>query len=111
MTVLASLLFFDAALHAFVIYRFGLGDRNNTPFLIYAVVDLALAVAVFFAWPYALWATLILSAIGIIGLTVTFNKPQREKTMDKVIWLVDAMIVIGAIYLLFLAGSGAASTT
>jgi hypothetical protein len=30
--------------------------------------------------------------------------------MDKVIWLVDALIVIGAIYLLFFAGSGAAST-
>jgi hypothetical protein len=111
MTVLALLLFFDAALHALVVYRFGLGDRNNTPFLIYAIVDLVLAIAVFLAWPYALWATLILSAIGLIGLTVTFNKPQREKTMDKVIWLVDALIVIGAIYLLFFAGSGAASTT
>jgi hypothetical protein len=111
MIVLALLLLFDAALHAFVIYRFGLSDRNNTPFLIYAIVDLVLAVAVFFAWPYALWATLILSAIGIIGLTVTFNKPQREKTIDKAIWLVDALIVIGAIYLLFFAGSGAAPTT
>ena len=104
MTILALLLLFDAALHALVIYRFGLRDRNNTPFLIYAVVDVMLAVSVFFTWPYALWATLILSAIGIIGLTVTFNKPQRERTIDKVIWLVDALIVIGAIYLILFAG-------
>ena len=101
----------DAALHAFVIYRFGLGDRNNMPFLIFAIIDLVLAVAVFLAWPYALWATLILSAVGLFGLTVTFNKPQREKTLDKVIWAVDALIVIGAIYLLFFAGSGAAPAT
>ncbi len=110
MIVLAAVLLLDAALHALVIYRFGLNDRNNMPFLIYAIVDLALAAAVFFAWPYALWATLILSAIGILGLTVTFNKPQREKTMDKVIWVVDALIVIGAVYLLFFAGSGAPTT-
>lgn len=110
MTVLALLLLVDAALHAFLVYRFGLSDRNNMPFLIFAVVDLVLAIAVFFAWPYALWATLILSAIGIVGLTVTFNKPQSEKTIDKVIWVVDALIVIGAIYLLFFAGSGAAPT-
>lgn len=104
MTILALLLLLDAALHAFVIHRFGLGDKNNTPFLIFAVVDLVLAVAVFLAWPYALWATLLLSAVGIFGLTVTFNKPQRDKTLDKIIWAVDALIVIGAIYLLFIAG-------
>jgi hypothetical protein len=105
MTVLALLLLFDAALHALVIFRFGLGDKNNTPFLVYAILDLVLAVAVFFAWPYALWATLILSAIGILGLTATFSKPQREKTVDKIIWLIDALVVIGAIYLLFFAAS------
>ncbi len=107
MTILALLLLADAALHAAVIYRFGIGDRNNLPFLIYAVVDLVLAAAVFLAWPYALWATLILSAIGIGGLTATFSKPQREKTLDAVIWGVDALVVVAAIYLLAFAGSGA----
>ena len=110
MTILALLLLVDAALHAAVIYRFGLTDRNNVPFLIFAIVDLALAVAVFSAWPYALWATLILSAIGIVGLTATFNKPQHEKTIDKIIWVVDALVVLGAIYLLFAPG-GAPPTT
>jgi hypothetical protein len=106
MTILALILLIDAALHGTVIYRYGTGD-NNMPFLIFAIVDLVLAIAVFLAWPYALWATLILSAIGIVGLTLTFNKPQRDKTLDKIIWAVDAVIVLGAIYLLFFAGSGA----
>jgi hypothetical protein len=103
MTVLALLLLVDAALHAFVIYRFG--TKENTPFLVYAVIDLALAIWVFFSWPFALWATLILSVIGIVGLTVTFSKPQREKTLDYAIWVVDALIVLGAVYLLFFAGA------
>ena len=107
MTVLALLLLVDAAAHAFVVYRYGTGD-NNMPFAIFAVVDLVLAIAVYFAWPYALWATLILSVVGLIGLTVTFNKPQREKTLDYIIWIVDALIVLGSIYLLFFAGTAPA---
>ena len=108
MMILALLLLLDAALHALVIFRFGLADRNNMPFLIFAIVDLVLAIAVFLAWPYALWATLILTAIGILGLTVTFNRPQRDKTIDKAVWAVDALILVAAIYLLFFAGAGAA---
>lgn len=108
MTILALLLLVDAALHGVVIYRFGAGD-NNMPFLIFAVVDLVLAIAVYLAWPFALWATLILSVVGIIGLTVTFNKPKREKTLDYVIWALDALIVLGALYLLFFAGSAPAT--
>jgi hypothetical protein len=50
--------------------------------------------------PISVWATLILSAIGFIGLTVTFNKPQREKTLDRIIWVADAVVVLYAIYLL-----------
>ena len=34
-------------------------------------------------------------------MTVTFNKPQREKTLDRVIWGVDAAIVLYTAYLLF----------
>jgi hypothetical protein len=107
MQFLALLLLVDSLLHASVIYRFGIADRSNVPFLVFAVIDLLLAAAVFLAWPYAVWATLILSVAGIVGLTVTFNKPQREKTLDRVIWAVDALIVITAIYLLFFAAAGA----
>ena len=79
MMILAAMLAVDAVLHALVIYRYGVGQAN-VPFLVFIFVDAALALAVFFAVPYALWATLILSAFGLVGLTVTFNKPQREKT-------------------------------
>jgi hypothetical protein len=107
MILLALLLAVDAILHIVVIARFGTGD-NNMPFLIFAIVDIVLAILVFFLVPYAVWATLILSAIGLIGLTVTFNKPQREKTLDKVIWVVDAVIVLYSIYLLFAGSTPAA---
>jgi hypothetical protein len=43
-----------------------------------------------------------LSTFGLIGLTVTFNKPQHEKTIDKAIWIMDLIVVLGAAYLLFL---------
>ena len=102
MMLLALLLAVDAILHAFVIYRFGTSDRANTPFLIFAVIDALLAIAVFLAMPYAVWLTLILSVIGLVGLTVTFNKPQRtDKTLDRVIQVVDVLIVLLAIYLVF----------
>ena len=103
MTFLALLLAVDAVLHGIVIYRYGTQQSANVPFLIFAFVDAILAIAVFMAVPYALWATLVLSAVGLVGLTVTFNKPQREKTLDRVIWAVDAVIVLYAAYLLFFA--------
>ena len=65
------------------------------------IIDLALAIIVFLAVPYAVWAALILTAIGIVGLTVTFGKPQRDKTLDRIIWVVDLAIVVLAVYLLF----------
>jgi hypothetical protein len=101
MILLALLLALDAALHAFLIFRFGIEDKANLPFLVFVFVDAALAVAVFLAVPYVLWATLILSAFGLIGLTLTFGKPQRDKSLDRVIWVVDLVIVVYAAYLLF----------
>ncbi len=99
MILLAVLLALDAVLHGFLILRFG--TDQNVPFLIFAFIDAALAIAVFFAVPYAPWATLALSAFGLVGLTVTFNKPEREKHLDRVIWVVDAVIVLYTAYLLF----------
>ena len=104
MMLLALLLALDALLHAFVILRHGTADKANMPFLVFAFVDAALAIAVFLAVPYAVWATLVLSVIGLAGLTMTFNKPLREdKTLDKAIWVIDAVIVLCALWLLFLA--------
>jgi hypothetical protein len=100
-TLLAILLAVDALLHATLVWRFGI--KQNEPFLIYVFVDAALAIIVFLLVPYALWAAFLLTAFGLVGLTVTFNKPQREKTLDKVIWVVDAVALVTAAYLLFLA--------
>ncbi len=97
--ILVALLVLDTLLHALVIARFGV--RGNEPFLIFAFVDAALAIMVYFAVPYALWATLALSLFGIIGLTITFRKVPRDKTVDRVIWVVDAAIILSAAYLLF----------
>lgn len=107
MTVLALLLLADAALHAAIVYRFG--ARENMPFAVFAVVDLVLAIAVFLAWPYALWVTLILTLIGIVGLTATFNRVPRDKSFDYMIWAIDAVIILVALYFLFLAGPAPAS--
>ena len=101
MILLGLLLVLDALLHAVLIARFGTGQ--NAPFLVFAVIYAALAVAVFMVLPYSLWGTLVLSAVGLVGLTVTFNKPQREKGLDRVIWVVDALIVLDSLYLLFVA--------
>jgi hypothetical protein len=99
MMLLALILAIDAILHAILVFRFG--TNENMPFLVFAIIDIILAIIVYLLVPYAVWATLILSAIGLIGLTVTFNKPQREKTLDRIIWVVDAVVVLYSIYLLF----------
>jgi hypothetical protein len=100
MPLLAALLALNAVLHALVIIKFGNEDKANLPFLVFTFVNAILAVVVFLQLPYALWATLLLSAFGFVGLTLTFNKPQHEKTIDRAIWVVDLAVVIAAAYLL-----------
>lgn len=102
MSFLLALLAVNAIVHGIVIARFGMGNSNQ-PFFVFMLVYAALALAVYLSVPYALWAVLILATIGLIGLTVTFNKPERDKTLDKVIWLLDAATVLCSAYLLFAA--------
>jgi len=99
MTLLALLLAIDAALHAILVYRFGI--KENMSFFVYVFIDAALAVAVLLHLPYVLWLALVLSVIGFVGLTVRFNQPQRDKTIDKGIWVADLAAIACAIYLLF----------
>ena len=73
------------------------------PFLVFAIVDAVLAVVVWLSVPYAVWAASVLSVLGLIGLTVTFNQQQRDKTLDRVIWAVDALVILSAGYLLLFA--------
>jgi len=102
MSLLLTFLITNAIVHGIVVARFGVGN-NNQPFLIFAFVYAALAIAVYLSVPYALWAVLLLGVIGILGLSITFNKSVRDKTLDKVIWLLDATIVLYTAYLLFAA--------
>lgn len=76
MQLQATLLALYAVLHALVIIKGGLKDKANVPFLIFMFVDAILTVIVFLQLPHSLRATLLLSAFGLVGLTVTFNKPQ-----------------------------------
>ena len=102
MSLLLTLLTTNAIVHGIVVARFGVRN-NNQPFLLFAIVYAALAIAVYLSVPYALWMVLLLAVIGILGLSITFNKPVRDKTLDKVIWLLDAATVLYAAYLLFAA--------
>ena len=102
MSLLLTLLVTNAIVHGIVVARFGV-KNNNQPFLIFAIVYAALAIVVYLSVPNALWAVLLLAVIGILGLSITFNKPVRNKTLDKIIWLLDATVVLYAAYLLFAA--------
>jgi hypothetical protein len=102
MSLLLTLLTTNAIVHGIVVARFGVRN-NNQPFLIFAIVYAALAIAVYLSVPYALWAVLLLAVIGILGLSITFNKPVRDKTLDKIIWLLDATVILYTAYLLFAA--------
>ena len=102
MSLLLTLLTTNAIVHGIVVTRFGVRN-NNQPFLLFAIVYAALAIAVYLSVPYALWTVLILAAIGILGLSITFNKPVRDKTLDKIIWLLDATVILYTAYLLFAA--------
>ena len=99
MSSLAALLAVNAVVHGIVVARFGI-RHHNEPFFVFALVDAALAIAVFRSVPDALWAVLLLSLIGLIGLSVTFNKPVRGKSLDKLIWLLDAATILFAGFLL-----------
>lgn len=102
MSLLLALLGANAILHGSVVARYGVRNHNQ-PFLVFAFVYAALAIAVYLAVPYALWAVLLLAVIGIVGLSVTFKKPIRDKTLDKLIWLLDAAVILYAAYLLLAA--------
>lgn len=60
-----------------------------------------MTIAVLLAVPYALWATLILALVGIAGLTVAFRRIAHDKTIERMIWALNAAIILFVGYLLF----------
>ncbi|MGI1664205.1 hypothetical protein ACRDNQ_18345 [Palleronia sp. KMU-117] len=99
-SILTALLAVNAVLHGVIIARFGV--KGNEPPLAFGVAYAALAVAVFFAVPYALWATLIVSVVAVAGLTAAYAKIPHEKSIERVCWAVGAIIFTLTAFLLFL---------
>ena len=102
MALLIGFLSVNTILHAAVVARYGVRG-NNLPFLLGAFAYAALALALYLSVPYAMWGVLGFSIIGITGLTITFNKPVRDKTFDRLIWLLDAATILLVGYLLLVA--------
>ena len=100
MALLAALLIADALAHATVVARYGISDKANLPFLLYTPVNAALAVLVILSVSSIEWFVLGFIGFGLVGLTVTFNKPQRDLTLDKIIWALDVAIVVTSVYLI-----------
>lgn len=101
MSLLLAFLIANAILHGIIIARFGI--RNNLPVFVFMFVYAALSIAVYLSVPNVLWAVLILTTIGAIGLTVTFNKIARDKRLEMVIWPLNIVIILVAGYFLFAA--------
>lgn len=101
MTLLALLLLINAALHAMVVISFG--ARDNLPVMAFALIYVALAIAAYLLVPYVLWAVLVLSLLGLLGLTLTIGKLKRDKRIERVIWLLDIGIIAYTASLLFTA--------
>lgn len=99
MTLLALLLGVNAVLHAMVVIRFG--PRDNLPYVLFALIYGGLAIAVYLAVPYILWAVLVLSLLGLLGLTLTIGGLKRDKGLDRVIWLLDIGIIAYTASLLY----------
>ena len=99
MTLLALLLLINAVLHALVVIRFG--SRENLPYLLFVFLYGALAVGVYLLVPHVLWAVLVVSLLGLAGLTLTIGKLRREKKLDRLIWLLDIGTIAYTAVLLF----------
>lgn len=98
--LLVALLATNAIMNGVISARFGF-QNHNQPYFVFTLVYTVLFFLALLDIPYNLWAVFILAIIGIVGLTVTFNKPVRDKTLDKAIWILDAAIILCAGYLLF----------
>ena len=99
MTLLAVLLAVNAILHGVIIARFGV--KGNEPPLVFGLAYVALTIAVFLAVPYAVWAVLIVTLVGLVGLTVAFKGITHEKSVERIIWVLNAVVICAACVILF----------
>lgn len=96
MTLVGMLLVLNAMLHGVIVGRFGF--KGNEPPAVFAIVYGALALAVFVGLSAALLVTLVVTALGLLGLAVNFRKLQHETTVEKTIFVVGAAILASATY-------------
>lgn len=98
-SLLAALLAVDAILHGVIIARFGV--KGNEPPLAFGIVYAALTIAVFLGVPYALWAVLVAALVGLVGLTVAYKSIPHEKSVERAIWVLNAVIILIVCFVLF----------
>ena len=100
MMFLILLLLGNAALHGVIIGRFGI--KGNVPPAVFGFLYAALALAIISGWPHGVLATLVVTAVGLVGLALNFRKLQHDKTVEKIIFLVGPAIFACATYLLLI---------
>ena len=97
-TLLTLLLLGNAVLHGVIVGRFGI--KGNEPPALFGILHAGLALAGFGSWAHAPVAALVVTAVGLVGLALNFKKLQHETTIEKVIFVVGAAILVCAAYLL-----------
>lgn len=94
MTLLIGLLVANAALHAVIVVRFGI--KGNEPPAVFGLLYAGLALAGLLGWAHTPLATLIVTAVGLVGLAVNYKKLKHEATVEKIIFVVGAAILVAA---------------
>ena len=98
MALLGLLLLSNAVLHGVIIGRFGI--KGNEPPALFGILYAGLALAVFRGWDHAVLATLVVTAVGLVGLALNFKKLQHDTTVEKIVFVVGSATVFSAAYLL-----------
>ena len=96
MTLLGLLLLGNAVLHGVIVGRFGL--KGNAPPAVFGILYAGLALAVFGGWARAPLVALVVTAVGVLGLSLNFKKLQHDSTIEKIILVVGAAILACAAY-------------
>jgi hypothetical protein len=72
------------------------------PSSVFGVLYAGLALLVFRGWDHAVVATLVVTAVGLLGLALGFKKLQHETTVEKIVVGVGSATIANAAYLLLL---------
>jgi len=98
MTLLSLLLLANVVLHAAIIGRFGI--KGNEPPAVFGVLYAVLAYSVFSGWAHGVLATLVVTAVGLVGLALNFKKLRHDTTVEKMIFVAGGAILACAAYLI-----------